>query len=111
LPGVFNPTSSNFSVSVQFNRESPLNMGYLDFLEVNARSNMKYFNGMSFRDLNSVGFGNVAEMQITNYPSNGVVWEITSPTQPRKVQGSNVGGTFSFKVDSDSLREFVTFNG
>lgn len=111
LPGVFNPTSSTFSITVKYNRVSPLNVGYLDYLEVNARSNMNYFNGMNFRDLNSVGVGNVAEMQISNFPSNGVVWEVTQSTQPKIVLGNEVGGVYTFKVDSDSLREFVTFNG
>jgi len=110
-PNVFKPTSSNFSLSVKFNRESPSNTGYLDFIEVNARSHMKYFEGMTFRDLNSVGVGNVAEMQVANFPSNGIVWEITSLTQPKRVNGNTIGGTFSYKIDSDSLREFVVFNG
>lgn len=111
LPGDFNPTSNTFSINVKFNRNSPLNVGYLDFLEVNARSNMNYFNGMSFRDLKSIGVGNVAEMQISNFPSNGVVWEVTQPTQPKLVLGNDIGGVYSFKVETDSLREFVTFNG
>ncbi|RYM32856.1 type IX secretion system sortase PorU [Brumimicrobium glaciale] len=110
-PGVFNPTSSNITFNVKFNRISPANIGYLDFIEVNARSQMKYFDGMTFRDLNSVGIGNVAEMQISSFPSNGVVWEITSPTQPKNIAGNNSGGIFDFKVNADSLREFVTFKG
>ncbi|PWH86003.1 hypothetical protein DIT68_05455 [Brumimicrobium oceani] len=110
-PGVFNPTSSNMSFNVKFNKNSPANVGYLDYLEVNARSFLKYFDGLAFRDLNSVGVGNVAEMQITNFPANGVVWEISSPTTPKRVNGNNNGGVFSFKVDTDSLRQFISFNG
>ena len=111
VPGFFNPISSDFSVNITFNRDTPANIGYLDFLEVNARSNMKFFDGMTFRDLKSVGVGNVSEMQISSFPSNGVVWEITAPTQPKLVSGNNIGGTFNFKVATDSLREFVTFDG
>lgn len=111
LPGQFQPTSSTFSIQVKFNREAPSNSGYLDFLEVNARSNMNFYDGMEFRDLNSVGTGSVAEMQISNFPSNGVVWEITENTQPKLVLGNVIGGTYNFKIDADSLREFIAFNG
>lgn len=110
-PGVFNPTSSNMSFNVKFNRNSPANVGYLDYIEVNTRSFLKYSDGLTFRDLNSKGLGNVAEFQVTNFPSNGIVWEITSPTTPRVVNGNNSGGIFTYKVDADSLREFVTYNG
>lgn len=108
-PGQFNPTSSTFSVKVTFNRVTPSDVGYLDFLEVNARSYMKYYDGVEFRDLNSVGVGNVAEMQLTDFPSNGVIWETTNPTQPKLVTGTDNGGIYSFKVDADSLRSFVAF--
>src|SRR5690554_50313 len=69
--GAFNPSSSTFSLQVSFNRVSPSDAGYLDFLEVNAKSYLRYFNGIQFRDLSSVGAGNVAEMQISNFPNNG----------------------------------------
>lgn len=108
-PGVFNPTSNTFSIQVTFNRTSPSNPGYLDFIEVNARSYLRYRNNLHFRDLNSVGVGNVAEFSIDNFPSNGIVWEITNPRQPKNVNGVAQAGQFRFSVESDSLREFTAF--
>lgn len=110
-PGAFNPSSSTFSLQVSFNRVSPSDAGYLDFLEVNAKSYLRYFNGVQFRDLSSVGAGNVAEMQISNFPNNGKVWEISNPTTPRLVSGTLSGSTYSFKVNADSLRSFIAFEG
>lgn len=110
-PGDFNPTSSAFSLQVTFNRMTPSDGGYLDFIEVNTRSYLKYFNGMEFRDLNSVGIGNISEFQISNFPSDGVVWETTNPTTPRLVNGIMSGGTYSFKAATDTLRQFITLKG
>lgn len=110
-PGVFNPTSSTFTLGVTFNRVSPSDAGYLDFLEVNARSYLNFYNGVQFRDLNSVGIGNVAEMQVTGFPANGYIWEITNPTTPKVVNGTLTGGTFNFKIAADSLRSFIAFDG
>ncbi len=110
-PGDFSPTSSTFSIQLTFSRLTPSNVGYLDFIEVNARSYLKYFNEMEFQDMQSVGTGNIAEFQISNFPANGVVWETTNPTTPRLVNGINNGGTFSFKVATDTLRRFISFQG
>ena len=69
FPGAFNPNSSSFSLNVTFNRTSPSDIGYLDFVEVNARSYLDFGSGtMEFRDLNSVGSGNVSLFQISNFP-------------------------------------------
>lgn len=110
-PGIFTPTSSNFTINIEFDRNTPDAKGYLDFIQVNARSFLRFSNGREFRDLESVGAGNVAEMRMTNTPSNAKVWEITERTQPKIVQGSNSNGTFSFIVATDSLRQFITFDG
>ncbi|MFA5574058.1 MAG: type IX secretion system sortase PorU [Brumimicrobium sp.] len=106
----FRPSTSTFAIHVQYNRSNPSDKGYLDFLEVNSRSFLKYHNKIHFRDVNSVGVGNVAEFNISNFPSNATVWEITEPTNPRLIQGDLVGGTYSFSVNSDSLRSFAAFD-
>tara|TARA_B100000508_G_scaffold141079_1_gene146036 strand:+ start:413 stop:4231 length:3819 start_codon:yes stop_codon:yes gene_type:complete len=112
MPGVFNPTSSSFALQVVFNRTSPSDIGYLDFIEVNARSYLDFGSGtMEFRDLNSVGAGNVSLFQISNFSSGDVVWEITERTNPKLVNGTLNGSTYEFKVATDSLRTFVAFDG
>src|SRR5690554_3975626 len=50
-------------------------------------------------------------MQISNFPNNGKVWEISNPTTPRLVSGTLSGSTYSFKVNADSLRSFIAFEG
>ncbi|PHR46577.1 MAG: hypothetical protein COA32_10565 [Fluviicola sp.] len=111
LPGNFNPTSGSFTLSVSFNRVSPSDYAYLDYIEVNARSFLNFHsNGFEFRDRESVGVGNVSEFQIGNFPSNAQVWETTDWTKPKLVNGTNNSGTYSFTVETDSLRTFMTFN-
>ncbi|MGM0478991.1 MAG: type IX secretion system sortase PorU [Bacteroidota bacterium] len=104
-------SSSTFSLSVRFNRVSPTDEGYLDYLLVNTRSNLNYGVGdLTFRDLNSVGAGNVSTFEIANTPSDAKVWEVTTVTNPKSVQGSLTNGTFQFKVATDSLRTFIAFD-
>lgn len=105
----FAPTSSNFTIKVDFNRNNPSYVGFLDYIEVNARSFLKFYDKLQFQDINSIGAGNVSEFQVTSFPNKGIVWEVTEPTNPKLVNGSTAGGTFSFKVNTDSLRTFFAF--
>lgn len=110
-PGTFTPTSGNFNLQVTFNRSNPGDRAHLDFIEINARSFLS-FNGnqFQFRDKNSVGTGNIAQFEISNFPQGGEVWETTELANPRLVNGAASGGTFTFKVETDSLRTFIGFN-
>ena len=112
MPNVFNPNSSSFTLNVTFNRTSPSDIGYLDFVEVNARSFLNFGSGtMEFRDLNSVGPGNVSLFQISNFSGGDLVWEISERTNPKLINGSLNGSTYEFKVATDSLRTFIAFDG
>lgn len=112
MPGAFNPNSSSFTLNLTFNRVSPSDIGYLDFIEVNARSYLSFGSGtMEFRDLESVGAGNISRFEISNFAAGDVVWEVTDRTHPKLVNGSLVGSTYSFKVATDTLRTFIAFDG
>ncbi|MDX1447160.1 type IX secretion system sortase PorU, partial [Lishizhenia sp.] len=109
--GNFAPTSGNITLNCVLNRNLPSIYAYLDFLEINVRRQLKIAeNQLDFRDIQSVGSGNIANFQISNFTSNLKVWEVTDNTQPSLVNGTLVGSTYSFSVDADSLREFVAFN-
>lgn len=110
-PGTFTPSSGNFDLQVTFNRANPADKAYLDFIEINARSFLSFSgNQFQFRDKNSVGVGNVSLFEINNFPQGGKVWETTELANPKLVNGTIDGGTFSFKVETDSLRTFIGFN-
>ena len=111
LPGSLSPTSSTIVLNANFNRNNPADIGYLDFIEVNARRSLNFYgNQFIFRDRNSVGIGNVAEFQVSNVNTNVKVWEITDPTSPSNVEFSFQNNSMTFKVETDSLRTFIAFN-
>ncbi|MDX1653204.1 MAG: type IX secretion system sortase PorU [Brumimicrobium sp.] len=112
LPGDFSPAGSSFGLTVNFNRVSPSDIAYLDYIEVNARSFLTFHGSQfEFRDRSSVGIGNVSEFEITGVPSLVKVWEITDHTKPKLVNGTLANGIFNFTVETDSLRSFICFDG
>lgn len=86
--------------------------GYLNYIEWNTRRQLALENGfVVFRDLNSMGAGKIAHYQIQQANANTVVWDITNPSTPIRINGILSGNTFSFVQDAGSLHEFIAFDG
>ena len=108
-----NSPSSSIPLKISIVRNSPSTLTYLDKITLNARRSLSLSSSqINFRDLASVGVGNVSEYTLVNLPSlNGFVWEITNRHEPSLIMGSFVGLDYVFQSDADSLREFVASNG
>lgn len=85
--------------------------GFLNYIEVNARKPLA-FTGSSllFRDMRSVGTGNVATYTIGNANANTQVWDVTDPQTAVQMNGSASGSNYTFTQDASVLREFAAFN-
>lgn len=104
------PASIPFKISIT--RNSPSTLVYLDRILLNARRSLVFTgNQFNFSDLNSIGIGNVGEFQISNFPINGSIWEITDRHLPKLISGALASGTYNFIQETDTLRQFVATDG
>ncbi|MDQ3190906.1 MAG: type IX secretion system sortase PorU [Bacteroidota bacterium] len=107
----FIPKSSNISVNVTYNKPNSSSLGWLNYLQIHARRQLKMQgNQMIFRDKKSLGAGNVAEYILSNTTAAIKVWDITQPYNIVNQDLVAAGNSHSFKASADSLREFVAFN-
>lgn len=106
-----NLTGGALSFNTLFTPGNSSATGYLDFIEANGRVKLNYNSGLQIMDWNSVGAGNIAEYQISSAPSGAVVWDISNPLEPVKMQTSLNAGTLTYKQTADELKKFVAFNG
>ncbi|HNR20292.1 MAG TPA: type IX secretion system sortase PorU [Bacteroidia bacterium] len=105
---------SNVDFSLQFIPSNSSCYGYLNYLEVNVRRNLVFGinNGvdqLQFRDLNSVGAGNVAQFSITNANSSTKIWNVTDPTTVFVQLNNGTSGVFN--AQTDMLNQYVAFGG
>lgn len=108
----FNPVSASIELIYTLNRVSPSVKAYLDFIKIVGRRNLVFYgNSMLFRDVNSVGVGNVSQFSIQGMTATNRVWDVSSRTNPQAIEGSFSNGIFSFRQSTDTLREFLVFNG
>lgn len=103
---------SNIPLTIRVNRPNPSILTYLDEIELNVRRSLTYTGGVfHFRDLASVGIGKRSEFVLSNAPQSVTVWDITARTQPVRIVGEWSANQFRFTVPTDSLRQFVAFDG
>lgn len=107
----FSPLSSTVGVSLTYNK--PLGqsgVGYLDYIEVNVRRNLTMSNNqIIFRDVNSVGAGNVSRYNMTAATNVDEVWDVTNPFEIKNVVYNKVSSVLDFTLETDSLKTFVAY--
>lgn len=110
----FNVTNPGTTIplTMTVSRSSPDITTYLDYIQLNVRRGLTMLGSQfNFRDLNSVGLGNIVQYTVSNFPSNGFVWDVTDRHKPLLQAGSAAGGQFVFRSSGDTIREYVVSNG
>ncbi|MDT8412118.1 MAG: type IX secretion system sortase PorU [Vicingaceae bacterium] len=104
----FFSTNNIINIGITYNRPNSLSTGWLNKIELNYRRNLSMSgNQLFFRDINSVGIGNIATFNINNSGTVSKIWDISDPFNVKEINFNLTGGTASFSVSTDSLRQFV----
>ncbi len=108
----FQTSSSNIPVNISFTKATGGNSkGWLDYIEVNAKRRLiMHANQLSFRDLSTVGTGNITQFDLQNATNVQKIWDITNPIEVIECNYTSSGSTKSFVFTSDTLRTFIAFN-
>jgi hypothetical protein len=103
----FNATNSNVNIDITYNQPTSTSIGYLDFIELNARRNLIMDgNQMMFRDKNSIGAQN-ASYTLDGFNSNIKIWDITDIYN---IKDQSVSSSGNFVVPASVMHEFIAFN-
>jgi hypothetical protein len=104
------PTTDNLSISATYNSTGVGCTGWTDFIEATFYRSLRLYDDQQiFRNIASISSDTLGFI-IKNFPSGGVIWDITDPTQPILQNYSMIGedAKFSFLTEG-KLREFVAF--
>lgn len=108
----FIPSSTTISLALSYTKPDTSSVAWLDYFELITRNNLsKIGNQVLFRDKTAVGSGNITKFQIGNTLSTDKVWEITNHNNIVEQNKTFTTGTTEFILNTDSLREFVVFDG
>ncbi|MEE2700110.1 MAG: type IX secretion system sortase PorU [Bacteroidota bacterium] len=104
--------ATNLNIEVSYNPSQNSSIGWLNYIELNARRQLK-MNGsqMLFRDTESLTDNVNAKFTISNTTSNLKVWDVTDPINVEERNTTYISSQSSFIASVDSLKEYVAFNG
>ncbi|MCZ4408084.1 type IX secretion system sortase PorU [Cryomorphaceae bacterium 1068] len=105
--------SSALNISFAYDKRGiPSASGWLDWFNVNIRRELTMARSqMIFRDVESVGQGQIGRFNVANANSIQEIWEVTSPADIKRIQYNNTGGVATFTLTTETIREFVAFTG
>lgn len=107
----FMDDKSDLKVSVSLLNTNNTVTGWLDYITLNARSNLQLSGSqLLFRDKESQGVGNTTLFRISNVTDETVVWDVTNQTAASRITSTRNGSNLEFKVSTTELKEFVAFN-
>ena len=103
---------NKIEVKIKYNKQTASAKGWLDYITLNVQRKLIFAGSqMAFRNIGSVGSGQVSSFNLSNTDASVQVWEITDPAKPKFIAANYSSGTHSFKLATDSLRSFIAYNG
>lgn len=106
--GTFQPSSDQVQVVVKYPEVSAQSEGWLDYLEVNVRRQLKMSgNAMAFRDLKTLTQESTT-FRLSNVNGSVKIFDVTSPQTPFVQQSTQNGSVVEFGATTlGTLRNFV----
>lgn len=103
--------TESLDVDLKYNKPTSSAEAWIDKIILNAKRELKYSDGqMIFRSRDNVGKNNYSKFKISSGNSNLMIWNINNPTQPENIQYDISGTTLSFKIKTDTVKEFIVFD-
>ncbi len=107
----FTPSSPDITISLSYNKPASTSVGWLNYLEINARSKLIMNGGqLLFRDAKSSGAGNISMFEILGSAPDLRVFDVTDPVTVKEEQLAFNGSQASFVLATDTLHEFIAFS-
>ncbi len=111
VSGTFFPPGPQLDVLIEFvNGGNSSNEGWLDFIELNVRRDLRFEGAeLRFQDARALEY-QVAEFRLQGYRPDLMVWDITNPLTPARIEGQVVGDELRFAVAvGEEVPTFVAF--
>ena len=109
---IFSITGPAIDLRFDYDTPTSISKGWIDFLEITVIRHLIFSeHQMEFRDIDSKGRDKVGEFILSGVNEDVQVWEITNHFEVKKINGNINDNQFIFRLCTDSLREFIAFDG
>jgi len=109
---LFYAQDENVEVGISFEKPGSIDVGWLNYIDLNYIRHLNFTGSqLSFRDMRPVGAGNITRYHIQTSIQGLTIWEVSKPGSIIIPTVSAESGGISIKIPSDTLKEFIVFDG
>ena len=107
----FTPITEQFNFTLSYSRSMPTDDGYLNYLEVNARRQLKMSGSvMRFQNVDYLGLGQYNQYLLSGANSNIQIWDITNLQNISKISTQLSNGKITFTDNSSNLKSYLAID-
>jgi len=108
----YSTTNQTINLTLEYKPMVSGAIGYLDYFELNAKRLLTMTGTqMNFRNASSWKNNWISEFQVSTQGQALNIWDVTLPYNARNLETRQNGNVFSVRLATDSLREFIAFDG
>ncbi len=105
------PSYPDILVSITYNKSTLSGSGWLNYIELNAMRHLIFSSDqMQFRNTACIGQGNISEFVLSNASASVKIWDISNPVDVKIIDAIPDNNEMTFRIATDSLKEFIAFN-
>lgn len=107
----FTPQDGNFTFSITYAKSTATSVGYLNYLEVNVRRQLKMVGAeMQFQNIDYLGTGSYNQYQLSNATSNVQIWDITDQQNVSKISTTTNNGKMTFVDSANDVKNYIAID-
>ena len=108
----YSASGPEINVELEYVPFSSASRAWLDYVNINVTSKLNLTQGqVCFRDLTSSDQNDVTEFHVGNANGSTRILDVTSHNDPFIISSQFADGIAKFRVATDTLREFIAFDG
>jgi len=109
----FNTSNPVIEVQLEYNKKNNNNaIGFLNYLEMNVQRKLKMASSqLMFRSIAGAGKGKISEFKLTSLGTSLIVWDVSTNGDAKRIETTQSGNDFIFRLPTDTIREFIAFDG
>ncbi|MCD4696169.1 MAG: type IX secretion system sortase PorU, partial [Bacteroidales bacterium] len=108
----YSASGPDIQVELEYLPNASSSRAWLDYVNVNVTSHLQFISGqLAFRDLSSIVEGARTNFHISNSNELIRILDVTDNNNPQFMESEFNNGITDFVVSTDSLKEFIAFDG
>jgi len=108
---IFTPLSDAFNFDLNYIKSTSASVGFLNFLEVNARRQLKMVGSiMPFQNFDYLGTATYSQYKLSDVNSNVKIWDITDPSNINSMQTNVVDNKLTFVASDSAISRYLAID-